>query len=567
MTRTLVNLALGASLAMLASPSDVFAGRGGGRGGGYSGGGGGGARGGGYSGGGGGYGGGSMGHSPSFSQPRPSTNESRPQGAGASGNRNQSGNPSNAGAAAAGAGYSNRNQGPSNAGAAAAGAGYSNRNQSGTHSNAGAAAAGADYSNRNQSGAHSNAGAAAAGADYSNRNQNPYSNAGAAAAGAGYANRNQIPYSNAGAAAVGAGYANRNQYDQYHPSMTNGYWNGNYGAMGMGSSAGVGAWGVGSPMYGYGYSGYSNPYATGMAAPVAGQPVGQPQPADGAASAPASAPDYTQPLNTAAAAPQPTVTDQATALFDQAREAFKSNDYATALQRDQQAIGQMPNDSTMHEFLALVFFAQGKYDQAAGPLYAVLSVGPGWDWTTLIGNYSDANLYTEQVRNLEAFVKADHTSAPARFLLAYHYITQGHNDSAAVQLKEVVALQPNDTLSAQLLSKLQPASAGTAAPSQARPVDAGKLTGDWNASAPQNAKVTLSIKDDGGFTWTIAAPGKPPTSISGKSTLADGTLTLSADQKSQMGALTGQVARLDDTHFNFRANGAPANDPGLAFAR
>ena len=39
MTRTLVKLALGASLAILASSSDVFAGRGGGRGGGYGGGG------------------------------------------------------------------------------------------------------------------------------------------------------------------------------------------------------------------------------------------------------------------------------------------------------------------------------------------------------------------------------------------------------------------------------------------------------------------------------------------------------------------------------------------------
>ena len=39
----------------------------------------------------------------------------------------------------------------------------------------------------------------------------------------------------------------------------------------------------------------------------------------------------------------------------------------------------------------LVLFAQGKYEQAAAPLYSVLSVGPGWDWTTLIGNYSDAN--------------------------------------------------------------------------------------------------------------------------------------------------------------------------------
>ena len=41
MTRTLLKLALGTSLALLAIPSDVFAGRGGGRGGGYGGGGGG----------------------------------------------------------------------------------------------------------------------------------------------------------------------------------------------------------------------------------------------------------------------------------------------------------------------------------------------------------------------------------------------------------------------------------------------------------------------------------------------------------------------------------------------
>jgi hypothetical protein len=37
----------------------------------------------------------------------------------------------------------------------------------------------------------------------------------------------------------------------------------------------------------------------------------------------------------------------------------------------------MANDTSLHEFLALVYFAQGKYDKAAEPLYAVLSVGPG----------------------------------------------------------------------------------------------------------------------------------------------------------------------------------------------
>jgi hypothetical protein len=165
-------------------------------------------------------------------------------------------------------------------------------------------------------------------------------------------------------------------------------------------------------------------------------------------------------------------------------------------------------------------------------------------------------------------VRANPSSAAARFVLAYHYITQGHGDAAAKQLKEVVVLQPSDTLSAQLLSKLQPGAAATATPAApAQPVDVGKLTGDWVAQGPQNAKITLSIKDDGGFAWTVVAPGKPPTSIAGTSTLANGVLTLAAGQSSQVGALTGQVARQDDTHFSFRAVGAPAEDLGLKFAR
>ena len=603
MTRTLLKLALGAALAILASPSDIFAGRGGGRGGGY----GGGSRG-SYGGGGesrGSYGGGSSAnHSPSFSQPRSSSSGSQPQGNAASGNRSSTGSqaesgsrspygntasagdrnqsPSNTGAAAAGAGAANRNQSPSNAGAAAAGAGAANRNQSPSNagaaaagagaanrnqspSNAGAAAAGAGYANRNEG--PSNAGAAAAGAGYANRNQSGnISNAGAAAAGAGYANRNQNPYPNAGAAAVGAGYANRNQYDQYHPGMTNGYWNGNYGAMGVGTGGygGVGAWGAGSPMYGYGYSSYANPYAAGYGTGVA-VPAGIPSSTNAAAQpAVAQAYDYSQPLNTAAAPPAQDAATQATSTFDQARNAFRSNDYATALQLVQQALGPMPNDTTMHEFLALVLFAQGKYEQAAAPLYAVLSVGPGWDWTTLISNYSDANLYTEQIRALEAYIKANPSSAQAQFVLAYHYITQGHGDAAAGFLKNVVTLQPNDTLSAQLLKMVQPASAATPAPAPA--VDVGKLTGNWVATAPQNAQITLTIQDDGGFKWTVAAPGKPPASLSGTSKLADGVLTLAA-QNSPVGTLTGQVVRQDDTHFTFRATGAPADDPGLKFAR
>ena len=40
------------------------------------------------------------------------------------------------------------------------------------------------------------------------------------------------------------------------------------------------------------------------------------------------------------------------------------------------AAGALPGDAVLHEFRALCLFALGEYQQAASPLYAVLSVGP-----------------------------------------------------------------------------------------------------------------------------------------------------------------------------------------------
>ena len=538
MTRICLRLALGASLTVLTLPAGAFAGRGGGM---QRGGGGGMQRGGE---GGGGYGG--MSHSPSMSQPRPQ----------ASGSTTGARNPSQYNQ---GSGARNANSSNPNAGAAAAGAGYSNRNQP-NHPNAAPAAAGAGYSNRNQP-AHPNAAPAAAGAGYANRNQSPYSNAGAAAAGAGYANRNQSPYSNAGAAAAGAAYGNRNGYDQYHPGMAGGYWNGNYGASNLGAYGGMG---MASPAYGYGSSAYMNPYAgaglggVGAAGVGAGQPIAQAQPGNAAPY------DYSQPVNASAAPPDtPPATDPSTSPAAQARQAFASGDYPAATQLAQQALGQMPNDVSLHEFLALCLFAQGSYEQAAAPLYAVLSVGPGWDWTTLIGNYPDASTYTGQLRGLEAFVKANPRSAKALFVLAYHYISEGHPEVAIQPLKNVLAIQPNDQVSAQLLDKLQPPSAAAAT---APPVDPSQLSGVWVAKAPPNATITLTMSDNASFTWAFAAPGQPPVKITGTYALADNVLTLSG-QGTPGGPLAGQVAAPDERHLSFKAVGAPANDPGLQFAR
>ncbi len=505
MMRRLSELVLGTALLMLASPPDIFAGRGGGYGGGggaYRGGGGGG----GYHGGAGGYGGGGgyghgAGGTPSFSQPRQATGQS----------------------------------------------GYGSGSGAQNHP-AGAAAAGAGYSNRNQSQSLNHPGAAGA------------------AAGAGYANNNQsLNHPGAAGAAAGAGYANNH-------SGINGGWNGNgygaWGATGYGGGygyGGVGAWGVGSPMYGWGYSGYSNPYygAAGLGG-VGQQAGGAAQPGAGAGY------NYSQPISTTAAPPDQAVASQANTGFDQARDAFKAGDYAKALQLDQQALTQTPNDRTLHEFLALVYFASGKYDQAAEPLYAVLSVAPGWDWTTLSGMYPDVETYTAQLRALEAGVRANPQSAHARFVLAYQYLCQGHVENAVAQLKEVVKLQPADTLSAQLITYYQPAGSGGPPPAEpatnGAPAFEGKLAGSWVATPATNTKISLVIKDDGKFNWDAASVGKPPTAITGASTFADGVLTLAA-QGSPNGALAGKVAWQDADHFTFRAVGAPSSDPGLKFAR
>src|SRR5205814_10210138 len=75
--------------------------------------------------------------------------------------------------------------------------------------------------------------------------------------------------------------------------------------------------------------------------------------------------------------------------FDAASEAFQAKDYEVALQRSDEALAQLPDDTAMHEFRALILFARGDYQSAAATLYAMLAVSPGCDWTTLASRYSD----------------------------------------------------------------------------------------------------------------------------------------------------------------------------------
>jgi tetratricopeptide (TPR) repeat protein len=153
--------------------------------------------------------------------------------------------------------------------------------------------------------------------------------------------------------------------------------------------------------------------------------------------------------------PEPNIPQSAVKKFDAARDAFKNLNYQMALANVDDALKEVPDDAVLHEFRALVLFAQGKYKDAAAGVYAVLAVGPGWDWQTMRSLYPNTDTYTKQLRALEAYLKENPDSADARFLLAYHYITMGYPDAAAKQLERVTKLLPDDKLSKALLDAIR----------------------------------------------------------------------------------------------------------------
>lgn len=169
--------------------------------------------------------------------------------------------------------------------------------------------------------------------------------------------------------------------------------------------------------------------------------------------APNAPPPGEQPSSATPPKPDPK-TEAAMKLFDEARAAFKQGNYDVASAKVDEAIQQLPGDPVLHEFRGLVLFAQGKYAEAAGTVYAVLAVGPGWDWETLKTLYPNTETYTAQLHKLEDYCGANPNAADARFVLAYHYLTLGYVDEAKAELEVVVKLQPQDELSTQLVKLL-----------------------------------------------------------------------------------------------------------------
>jgi tetratricopeptide (TPR) repeat protein len=284
-----------------------------------------------------------------------------------------------------------------------------------------------------------------------------------------------------------------------------------------------------------------------------------------------AAPAAPQSDGSAASTYQPSPADQAMELLDTARTVFSRGDYAEALADCNQAVAKLPNCTAAHEFRGLTLFALGRYKEAAGPVYAVLSVGPGWDWNTLKSFYPREDVYVQQLRALEQYVQSSPNVAEARFLLAYHYITGGHNDAAAEQLQSVVQLNPQDQLSAQLLRALtktaapeQPPKeqAATSTPAAAKPVDASALAGNWKAVRPDGASILLGLGKDATYSWKFTEKDKTQ-EFSGTYTVANNLLILNENNAPVM---IGQVTMLPGNGFNFKLPGGNSSDPGLTFS-
>jgi tetratricopeptide (TPR) repeat protein len=322
-----------------------------------------------------------------------------------------------------------------------------------------------------------------------------------------------------------------------------GYGGWGYGGRGYGYGGyGFSPWGFNLLAYRWGYAPYYNPYCASYSYPY----------------------NYSQPvIINYSATPSSVVEPAVTNDLDEAHNAFRAGDYAAAIDGADRAIKASPDDPAAHELRALALFALGRYDEAAAGLNSLLAVAPGWNWDTMRDLYPDVATYTAQLRALEAFARENPDNAAANFVLGYHYLVTNFTDAARRKLQRVVELEPKDRVAAQLLKGLDDKAAPPATSADAAPTDAETdLAGSWSAKQG-DARLQLTLADDGTFTW-IAPAGKEERTITGKYTLAGNVLVLEAESGDTMVA---KVTALEDDKFHFRFVGGPGDDPGLDFER
>jgi tetratricopeptide (TPR) repeat protein len=389
-------------------------------------------------------------------------------------------------------------------------------------------------------------------------------------------------------------------YHNYNSYWHHGYWGGGQWGWGnWGGPMGIWSftrWSFGPVYYVSGYGQFRNPFLAGQKVPLKpfldyGKPIENlPDDDEPAAKSASSAAQGSDAKDAAAESTEEIISyvvkspevKAGLKLFDAAADAFRKKDYDLALEKTDDALEQLPYDSAIHEFRALVLFAQGDYPQAAATVYAVLAVSPGWDWTTLSSRYDDQEEYARHLRQLEAFHKQNPDSAVAAFLRGYHYTTCRHTEAAAKNLQAAARLLPDDALIPRLATLVagaaekSDASSVPAAPAEAPsqpakdnssnqnlpPIKKAKLAGQWQAFRGGTTSITLTLRDDQQFVWAATRDGKTRL-IAGPYAFEGNVLFLYGGS----GTLIGGVQPRPAGSINFTLlDNAPA-DAGLDFAR
>ena len=96
-----------------------------------------------------------------------------------------------------------------------------------------------------------------------------------------------------------------------------------------------------------------------------------------------------------------------------------------------------------------------------------------------------------------------------------------------------------------------------------KPVDAAALVGNWHASRSDGSKFDLNLTQDKTFSWKFSQQQRGE-DFSG-TYMTEGALLIL--QRTNGGAMVGQIALDGTDRFSFKLLGAPADDAGLAFHR
>ena len=318
---------------------------------------------------------------------------------------------------------------------------------------------------------------------------------------------------------------------------------------------GLTCWGVNTMSYMFGTVSYSNPY---YVVPSSGRGIDYSQPQI----------VVREPASDSSTAEAAEISEAGLAAFEKARSEFRAGNYDAARRQIDEVIKLMPHDAVVHEFRALTLFALKRYRDAAAVLHSVLAVGPGWDWTTMSQLYSSTEVYKEQLRVLEAWVK-DFASLPeGHFVLAYHYLTCGHVENATTELKVVTKILPDDAVSTRLLSQvtgdeLAAGNVETEPSSTEKSVTLtqAQLIGKWTAKA-NDSVFKLVLSKDGRFSWSFSSK-EGDQGIAGVYAIKDSTLAMEPDG----GGVMLAEMRLDGSHLIFRQVGADSETAPLKFER